>query len=87
MLAGLGRLWTLGVDIDWQAHWAGEPRRRVVLPGYQFERQRFEVPTRRVEEAAAQPPGEAAVSIGTTETEQLIEQQLELIRLQLEALQ
>jgi acyl transferase domain-containing protein len=40
VLAGaIGSLWVNGVDIDWQA-WSGQ-RRRVALPTYPFERQRF----------------------------------------------
>ena len=37
----LGRLWLAGVKIDWIAVYAGEPRRRVPLPTYPFERQRY----------------------------------------------
>ena len=36
----LGRLWQAGVGIDWKAFHGGEPRHRVVLPTYPFERQR-----------------------------------------------
>jgi acyl transferase domain-containing protein/acyl carrier protein len=37
----LGRLWLAGVDVDWAALHAPERRRRVPLPTYPFERQRF----------------------------------------------
>jgi len=37
----LARLWLAGVDIDWTGFYAGERRRRVPLPTYPFERQRF----------------------------------------------
>jgi acyl transferase domain-containing protein len=37
----LARLWLAGVDIDWPGFYAGERRRRVPLPTYPFERQRF----------------------------------------------
>jgi len=40
-LAALGELWQAGVTIDWAAHSAGERRRRVPLPTYPFERQRY----------------------------------------------
>jgi acyl transferase domain-containing protein len=40
MLGSLGRLWTLGVTVDWAGFRAGERRRRVALPGYSFERTR-----------------------------------------------
>jgi acyl transferase domain-containing protein/thioesterase domain-containing protein len=36
----LGQLWTLGVEIDWDAYWGEERRLRVPLPTYQFDRQR-----------------------------------------------
>jgi NAD(P)-dependent dehydrogenase (short-subunit alcohol dehydrogenase family)/acyl carrier protein len=41
MLAALGRLWSAGVPIDWPGFWKDQPRRRVSLPGYPFERQRY----------------------------------------------
>lgn len=37
----LGRLWMTGVEVDWHRYYAGEQRRRVVLPTYPFERKRF----------------------------------------------
>lgn len=40
VLATLGRLWASGVNVDWDAFWSGEPRRRVPLPTYQFDRTR-----------------------------------------------
>jgi acyl transferase domain-containing protein len=36
----LGRLWTLGVQVDWAAYWGGA-RRRLSLPTYPFERERY----------------------------------------------
>ncbi|MCD9006283.1 amino acid adenylation domain-containing protein [Luteimonas sp. XNQY3] len=39
--AALGRLWELGVRIDWMAGHASGSRRRVALPTYPFERQRY----------------------------------------------
>ncbi len=36
-----GRLWLAGVPLDWAGVHAGEIRRRVSLPGYPFERQRY----------------------------------------------
>jgi acyl transferase domain-containing protein len=41
MLGALGRLWVAGAAVDWQRFYAGERRRRVPLPTYPFERQRF----------------------------------------------
>ena len=41
MLKATGQLWTAGVDIDWRAVSGPEPRRRVPLPTYPFERHRY----------------------------------------------
>ncbi|MFD1342240.1 type I polyketide synthase [Litorisediminicola beolgyonensis] len=37
-LEGLGRLWALGAEIDWDQIWGGARRNRVVLPTYAFQR-------------------------------------------------
>ncbi len=37
----MARQWVAGVAIDWNGLHAGERRRRVALPGYPFERQRY----------------------------------------------
>ena len=37
----LGRLWMIGVAVDWQGYYANEQRRRTVLPTYPFERKRY----------------------------------------------
>jgi malonyl CoA-acyl carrier protein transacylase len=41
LLAAVGRLWVAGVAIDWPGFYQGQQRRRVRLPGYPFQRQRF----------------------------------------------
>lgn len=41
LLHSLGRLWTAGVQPDWQAFFEGEERRRVPLPTYAFDRRRY----------------------------------------------
>ena len=41
VLGTLGRLWELGVDIDWNEFHRAERRRRVSLPTYPFERQSY----------------------------------------------
>ena len=41
MHAALGRLWLAGVPVDWDAYHGGERRRRVPLPGYPFQRERY----------------------------------------------
>ncbi|MGK5632914.1 acyltransferase domain-containing protein, partial [Streptomyces sp. URMC 123] len=40
LLDAVGRLWTLGAEVDWPALHAERPRRRVPLPGYPFARRR-----------------------------------------------
>ena len=54
VLGAFGRLWVNGIAIDTQAFFAGEQRRRVALPTYPFERQRYWV------DAAAAPASSAA---------------------------
>lgn len=41
MMITLGRLWIEGVPVNWAALHRGEKRRRVPLPTYPFERQRY----------------------------------------------
>ena len=41
LLGSLARLWVLGVNPDWSAVYGHERRRRVPLPTYPFERQRY----------------------------------------------
>ena len=42
-LASLGRLWVAGADVDFARRHAGRRRRRIPLPTYPFQRQRYEV--------------------------------------------
>ena len=46
LLRALGQLWVAGVAIDWAGLHTGEQRRRVSLPTYPFERQRYWVDRR-----------------------------------------
>ncbi len=41
LMTALGRVWLAGTSVDWQAFHAHEQRRRVPLPSYPFERQRY----------------------------------------------
>ena len=41
LLTAAGRLYTLGADLDWKGVNQGKSFRKVVLPGYPFERRRF----------------------------------------------
>jgi acyl transferase domain-containing protein len=63
LLTMVGRLWASGVAIDWHALHAGEQRRRIPLPGYQFERRKYWVEPRgrTVEPASHSGPRRAAL--------------------------
>ena len=41
LLDTLGKLWGAGVRVTWPSFWSAEKRRRVPLPTYPFERQRY----------------------------------------------
>jgi len=41
MLTALGQLWTTGIDINWEAFQGEHNHRRIPLPTYPFERQRY----------------------------------------------
>ena len=51
LMRAASQLWVSGVDLKWEGMWHGERRRRVPLPTYPFERQRFWVEPRRRESA------------------------------------
>ncbi len=60
LLFAMGSLWQNGVTIDWDAFYANEDRRRISLPTYPFERQRFwvdpaVVPAAQAGETAGSP--------------------------------
>ncbi|MDQ1592735.1 MAG: hypothetical protein QOG71_3362 [Pyrinomonadaceae bacterium] len=52
LLNALGQLWLAGKSFDARGFFSHERRRRVSLPTYPFERQRYWVEARRLEEAA-----------------------------------
>jgi NAD(P)-dependent dehydrogenase (short-subunit alcohol dehydrogenase family) len=57
VLAGaVGQLWMSGVDVDWAALHASEHRRRVALPTYPFERQRYSIARSRSQPASVSLP-------------------------------
>jgi amino acid adenylation domain-containing protein len=63
--SALGRLWLAGVKIDWQGVHAHERRRRVLLPSYPFERQRYwlePAPAAAASPAAAEAPAMAGAA-------------------------
>lgn len=41
LLTSVGKFWLAGGEIDWERFHAGEQRRRIPLPTYPFERQRY----------------------------------------------
>jgi len=53
VLTALGKLWLAGVTIDWNGFYARERRRRVSLPTYPFERQRYWIEPPRTRTLAA----------------------------------
>lgn len=59
VLFSLARMWTKGVEIDWNAFYKGQKRRRIPLPTYPFERKRYLV----------QPPRKSAATFAGTETQ------------------
>jgi len=57
LLNTLGRLWLAGLRIDWKAFYENEKRRRVSLPTYPFESQRYWIsPGNRTYLAKSSPP-------------------------------
>jgi acyl transferase domain-containing protein len=100
-LETLGRLWVAGVGVDWRGFHAGEERRRVPLPTYPFERERFWVgPTVQTDGDARHAPSEPVVTPppppASSETvpaaepedvyERIVARQLQVMSRQLEAL-
>ncbi|MFY9343154.1 MAG: SDR family NAD(P)-dependent oxidoreductase, partial [Planctomycetota bacterium] len=68
-LAAIGRLWQLGVAVDWQAFHGGVARRRVPLPTYAFQRQRhwIEPGTLLTQEGVVQARDEAPTRLPESE--------------------
>jgi amino acid adenylation domain-containing protein len=68
LLQTVGRLWLTGLRSDWPAFWADQPRRRVPLPTYPFERRRYWIEPRT--ELAVPPealvPASAAMAAAPT---------------------
>lgn len=60
MLESLGALHTLGVEVDWDGLEVGQARRRLALPTYPFQRQRYWLDKRPGANAAAAQPDNAA---------------------------
>jgi acyl transferase domain-containing protein/acetylornithine/succinyldiaminopimelate/putrescine aminotransferase len=60
MMRGLGKLWAEGVGVDWKRYYGQQRRRRVPLPTYPFQRQRYVIPTGSREKAAVETKPVAA---------------------------
>ncbi len=43
----IGKLWLSGVEVEWEKYYEGEERRKVQLPTYPFERQRYWIETEK----------------------------------------
>jgi amino acid adenylation domain-containing protein len=65
LLSAIGQLWAAGVHVDATSFWAGQRRRRIPLPTYPFERQRFWVEPART--AFSPPPASDKKVNGTTQ--------------------
>ncbi|HEX6292109.1 MAG TPA: SDR family NAD(P)-dependent oxidoreductase, partial [Herpetosiphonaceae bacterium] len=57
LLTTLGKLWQLGVTIDWPGFYADETRYRLSLPTYPFERRRFWIEPGGVRPVTLAPSG------------------------------
>src|SRR5205085_5433576 len=56
LLSAVGRLWVAGTPIDWRRLHEGERRRRVPLPAYPFEGERYLVEPPAAREAVDETP-------------------------------
>ena len=73
LLFALGSLWQNGVSIDWDAFYAHENRRRIPLPTYPFERQRFWVDPAAIVAAAQSLPLANSVSATRSTVERFVD--------------
>jgi acyl transferase domain-containing protein len=72
LLGAVAALWTHGVPVDWKAMHEGEPRQRVPLPTYPWERQRYWIDADRPALAASSTvPGAAEPTASLTRREQV----------------
>ena len=66
MLLALGRLWAVGVEVDWEeGFYAEEQRRRVPLPTYAFQRQRYWVEPLEDADGAWAGPAKKRLNVGS----------------------
>lgn len=86
VLDAAGRLWLAGVKIDWAAFYAGEQRRRLHLPTYPFERQRYWVDRRVAPQHTNNNNNGHASTAPQDLVEELFAQQLSVMSRQLDLL-
>jgi acyl transferase domain-containing protein len=82
MLSSLARLYVQGVNVDWQRLDRGFPRRRVVLPTYPFQRQRYWI----ADDGPPQPDSVAKLAEEFKSTGNFSEEELRLLPKLLQAL-
>jgi acyl transferase domain-containing protein len=99
-LSAAGQLWTAGIEIGWTALHGGQPRRRVPLPTYPFERKRHWIDAHRPGEGLTPVPTQthAVPEVETnglhlngsapslSEIEALVDEQLRIMARQIEVL-
>ena len=73
LLFALGSLWQNGVAVDWDAFYAHEERRRIPLPTYPFERQRFWVDPAPVATVVQNLPATSSTEVSRRLAEVLVE--------------
>jgi acyl carrier protein len=73
LLNAAGRLWLTGVPLDWRGFHAGWQRRRLPLPTYSFERQRYwiEVQQERPDASQTEKPEKNSFSVPSLPRPQL----------------
>jgi acyl transferase domain-containing protein/acyl carrier protein len=70
LATAIGKLWMAGIEIDWKGYYEGERRRRVSLPTYPFERQKYWIEAREgVEEHCSGESGDDKGHVETARTE------------------
>lgn len=85
-LTSLGRLWQHGVSIDWQSVFANQNRRRVHLPAYRFQRERYSFDTDWGERPNYEQPLEPNAANTDSLAQTVISQQMQLMASQMKLL-
>ena len=56
LMQAIGQLWLSGIGLDWASFYGNEPRQRLPLPTYPFERQRYWIDPPATAPSLASPP-------------------------------